>query len=610
MVETERRIPRWLLLADLFCAILAGALWFVAPQIGPWPLVLALAPWAARFLVMGRISQPTPFDLPLVLFLAAAALGVWAAYDREAAWSKFWLIVGGVCLFYAFVNAHPLAATVRVGFIALFAVGLALCFLTTNDWGAYEVEIAGLTRLGRELQTFLPSVSGPQLDLNEVGGMLAMLLPFGGWWAVKSLRDVRDSAGQSSALRWLVLALAWLALAITLFGLLMTVSWGAWVASGTALLLVALWMTIGRLGRGNETRRACIFLCALALVIVAASGLAVAWFSGPATSSHSLLGIDSLRSQLQVRRNSLLLVRDYPLIGAGLEQFKMLYSSYVLLLHVGFVPHTDTLFLDVAIELGLTGLLALIWMWSLLAMLVWQTILRPSTSLGNTASHVLVGITALSLVIVLMHGMVHNGLYGRGALLLFVPLAFATPIVSQQREQARQRRALGLLLLGLPLSLALLWPGRTLAIVHSNLGAIQQGQAELSIYEWPVWPIQDAVRLKVDMTKPITQFEQALALDPENPTANRRLGMIELSLGEYEQALKHLEAAYKVESESATTRQLLGEALIVNGRVDEGQALWSTLNNERMQLEARAFWYGYIGDTERAAWVREAMGTH
>jgi hypothetical protein len=40
---------------------------------------------------------------------------------------------------------------------------------------------------------------------------------------------------------------------------------------------------------------------------------------------------------------------------------------------------------------------------------------------------------------------------------------------------------------------------------------------------------------------------------------------------------------------------------IVNGRQDEGQALWAGVSNERKQLEARVFW-----DTERAAWVWQA----
>jgi hypothetical protein len=601
------RTPRWLLIGSLVCTTLAGALWFVVPQIGPWPLLLVLTPWVARFWVLGRFGQPTPFDLPLVLFMTAAVLGVWAAYDRQAAWYKFWLIVGGVFLFYALVNTRPLSATVRAGLLVLLGVGLTLYFFLTNDWGLYQVEIAGLTRLGRGLHAFPPLVSGPRLGLKEAGGMLAMLLPFAGWWALQSWRDVRESAGQSSALRWIVLALAWGALAVMLFGLLMTVAWGAWVASGAALLFAALWMASRWLSRGNTVQRTWIFLGLLALAILSAVGFAVAWFASPASGSESVPAMDLLRSHLQVRRNSLSLVRDYPFIGAGLDQFRMLYSTYVLLLHVGFVPHTDTLFLDVAVELGLIGLLALVWMWSLAALLVWQTVLRPSANRGGTAGGGLIGAAALSLAIVLIHGTVYNWLYGRGALLLFVPLALVAQGIPQRRGQARQRRALGLLFLGLPLMLALLWPGRTLSMVHSNLGAIQQGRAELSVYEWPVWPIQDAVRPEVDMSRAISEFEQALALDPENPTANRRLGMIELSLGEYQDALMHLQAAYRVEPDSVNTRQFLGEALIVNGRLDEGQALWRNVNNEQGQLEARAFWYEYIGDIERAAWLRQAI---
>lgn len=106
----------------------------------------------------------------------------------------------------------------------------------------------------------------------------------------------------------------------------------------------------------------------------------------------------------------------------------------------------------------------------------------------------------------------------------------------------------------------------------------------------------------------MSEFEKALALNPRNATANRRLGMIELSLGQYEDALAHLEAAYAAEPNVTTTQQLFGEALIVNGRVEEGQALWSDVNNEQGQLDARAFWYQYIGDVERAVWVQQAAG--
>ena len=83
------------------------------------------------------------------------------------------------------------------------------------------------------------------------------------------------------------------------------------------------------------------------------------------------------------------------------------------------------------------------------------------------------------------------------------------------------------------------------------------------------------MRREIDLSSPIANYEQALALNSNNATANRRLGQIELSLGDYEEALSHLLAAYEMTPWDNATRQLLGEAYIVNGQVDDGAALWA-----------------------------------
>jgi hypothetical protein len=300
-------------------------------------------------------------------------------------------------------------------------------------------------------------------------------------------------------------------------------------------------------------------------------------------------------------------VKDYPLIGAGLDGFEMLYSTYALLIHVGYISHSHNLYLAVAIDQGLPGLLALIWIWALFAVVAWHSLRRQEPDSIRTAVPVsLVGVAGLSLIIMLLHGTVDTALYGRGVLLLFAPIAFALPTTREPEHLARVRRTLGLIVVALPLGLALLWPGRSLSLVHSNLGSVHQSQGELSLYSWPEWQIQDEVRRSVDLSTPVSNFGRALSLNPENATANRRLGMIELSLGEYEDALIHLEAAYASESNTMTTRQLLGEALIVNGHLDEGQALWSGVNNKQRQMGLRSAWYRYIGDAERAAWIDQA----
>ncbi|HSJ52869.1 MAG TPA: tetratricopeptide repeat protein, partial [Anaerolineae bacterium] len=256
-------------------------------------------------------------------------------------------------------------------------------------------------------------------------------------------------------------------------------------------------------------------------------------------------------------------------------------------------------------------LVALAWAWATMAALLARRQTVDQARAAASAASPLAGIAAISVGIVLLHGFMESALYGTGVLLLFLPLAFALPDGQPRAETGEPRRKRGLLLafgvvLALALALVLVGPRALLAQTYANLGAVHQGQAELALYSWPEWPVQDAVRRAVDLERPVGELERALALAPGNGTANRRLGTIELSLGEYEDALRHLEAAYAAEPWSVTTRQLLGEALVVNGGLDEGRALWAGVNDEQNQLELRAFWYSSIGDERREAAVRQA----
>jgi tetratricopeptide (TPR) repeat protein len=344
------------------------------------------------------------------------------------------------------------------------------------------------------------------------------------------------------------------------------------------------------------------------LLLVIAAGALILWQFRPVTGQSNLLSLDTWHNRRHFQSRSLTLVQDYPFIGSGLDSFKMLYSTYVMLIHVGFISDSHNLFLSVAIDQGLPALLSLIAMWILFAVIAWRMMVPPRVYVKNVDPNPsLLGVAALSLIVVLVHGMVESALYGQGVVLLFFPLAYA---VRAHGKPSRTNMRLGtsvlLLCLCMPLGLMLLMPRTTLSMAYSNLGSVHQSQTELSVYAWPEWVVQDEVRNSVDLDQAIAEFEQALTWNPRNATANRRLAMIELSQGRYKDALRHLELAHSIEPDNLTTRQLLGEALIVNGRVREGLAQWDGLSNEQMQLHLRAFWYEYIGDVERAAWIRKA----
>ncbi|HQJ52678.1 MAG TPA: tetratricopeptide repeat protein, partial [Anaerolineae bacterium] len=211
-------------------------------------------------------------------------------------------------------------------------------------------------------------------------------------------------------------------------------------------------------------------------------------------------------------------------------------------------------------------------------------------------------------------GLVDDPLYtSRAVLFLFIPLAFAVPAAPQPAAApvaTRSSRRLAwavpaLLLLALAAALFLA-RAPVLSALYTNLGSVRQSRAELSVYSWPRWPIQDELRRQLDLQPAIAAFQRALALAPANASAARRLGQIELSLGDYAPALAHLETAYAGDP-SPTARELLAEALFVSGDGSRARALWSTLPNDAGQLATRIWWYEHLGRQDVARAMQAAL---
>ena len=601
------KIPSWFALVQLAAAAIASALWYLLPGIGAWPLLIALAPWAARLVRTGRPFPLTGFEIPFLLFLLTAAAAVWSAPDREVAAAKFWLVVGAVLLFYAFVGLGEEATRNKVQgtggevhggelgawLLAGFGAAVAVYFVATHDWDQFPVRIAALDRLGRALQEPLPALPGHRLHPTVVGGLLGLAAPFA---LAVTARRARSPGGRP----WGVLGAVFVF--VIALGLVLTVDGGAWVSMAAVVVAIALWLALGRLV-GRARRRWQLLLAILAVTV--AGALLAAWLRPDVALSvlDRLPGGADL-GRLTYYRDGLALAQDYPFIGAGLDSFMMLYSTYQLLIHVGFTVHAHNLFIDVALEQGIVATLPLVAMWGIAA-LGWTLAVEREEQAGSRES-LWLGAAMLALLTIAVNGMVDDALYGsRALLLLFVPLAFAVPAVRRAGLARRLNLAAAGLILVATLLVAALPSLR--AAWWANLGAVEQSRAELAVYSWPEWRLQDELRRQLDLSPAVAHYQQALALDPNHFSANRRMGQIALSLGTYEAALAYLQRAYAAMPWDNATRQLYGEALIANSQVAEGARLWQTVNNQQSQLAARLFWYEYIGDEERLAAVRSAL---
>ena len=264
-------LPSLVSVLDLLLTIAAAALWYAKPGLGPWPLLLVAAGISARFFSQraSPIFRASSFDLPLLLFLASAAMGVALAYNQEAAWAKFWVIVAGLAMYGAFVRAPERVragrweiAPVRVVLAVLPAV-MAAYFLLTNDWAHWAGKLAWVDAATRWVASWQPSLPGHRLHPNVAGGLIAALIPL----QVAAI-------GRKPAAIPLV--------ALSAIALIMTASRGAWLALAVAGAGWIVWRASERTG-WTPARRA--FWLGLLTAVALAGALLIAWSSAGVSSS-------------------------------------------------------------------------------------------------------------------------------------------------------------------------------------------------------------------------------------------------------------------------------------------------------------------------------------
>lgn len=611
-------LDRWQPLLDVGLALLAACLWLVRPQLGLWPLMLIAVAWASRLVAYGYLTRTTPFDAPLALFLLSAFASTLIAYNQGSewiqadvkvtwAWAKFWQIVAAIALFYALANLRDLNQVwgwLRVS--VLLGVAVAVYFVLTHDWRDATVKFSLINQIGASLTAALPPLPWPELQPNIAAGIIAMLAPYGAvlWLAARARGQAREVIG------WSVLLL------IALFGLLLTASRAAWVAlvvtltMWTALHPLAMWLNHA----SKRWPRALTLLVVAGIIVsILSTMLSLAILSltaAPATFLGANVAGGEL-SRLDVFRGALPLAQDYFFTGAGLASFPLLYSVYYLLLPVVFLPNSHNLFLDILIEQGIGGLLSYAW---LLGACLWVSLralryllTRPERAQPFAARlRWLLEAALASMAIALGHGMVEDVPYASMALpLLFVPLALA---VAAQKYFPSPKWTLSIwvAVVGAALlALALLWQRPLLlSSLQANLGALTQTQRELGQYHWPD-RLPEQVRRDGDLSDAINAFNRARDFNTDNRTANQRLSMIALERGAYDSALHYAQLAYVEDPGNLTTMQLLGDAYLAVGRLDDAFQYWSRLSDAESRLEIEAWArYEVYGDNARAQWAK------
>lgn len=382
-------------------ALLLCAPLLLFPTVRPQWAIAGLAIMAglalARWIVRGEFWPATPFNVALLLLVLTLPAAWWASAWHDLSWPKLAGIVLGLLAFRMLALSVRDRRTLAWGLIVFLGVGAGILALGALSTG-WPTKIAVLRPLMQHLPrqlTELPGTEGRGINANQLAGATLFYLPVTaalavGWW-----REKRP---------WLALvALGGAGIVAGL--LLLTQSRSGWIGGiGSILALVVL------AGLASRTRWVRVVAMVLPVVIVLAlagllaglgsNQIAALWPGEIGLSAEDVVGRISLSGRVEIWSRALYAIQDFPFTGTGLGTFRrvvhLLYPLFTISPDMD-IAHAHNMFLQVALDVGLAGLiayLALLWVSGAVA---WQ-VMRTGTPLVRAlAIGLLAGLIGLHL---------------------------------------------------------------------------------------------------------------------------------------------------------------------------------------------------------------------
>lgn len=551
---------------ELGLVMLGGAVLFFWPGAGWWPLLAGILPGLMRLLERRRPWPPTPVEELLVFFLLTAVIATLIAYNPDLAWAKFRLLAASSLLYLALSGQPYENRWLLAGGVAIIGALLAGYFL-----------LSGSALLPTKLAA----------DLSIICLPFAIAVGVRGWLERN----------------WLLVAVGLSGGFFTALALLFNDSRGALVAPIAALIVWALWPVAQFLARRLRQPAPLLYggllliagLGGLTLVVIVIGGLShlLAIFGGPmGTGGRYDIWIGLFH-----------LLRDFRFSGSGLATFPGLYSQYILVIPFYFIGHGHNLLGDVALEQGAVA-----------ALLLLAIYLRSGWSLGqmgrqaadeSAAESSLRWAAGASLLVVLLHGLVDDPLYGElgTPLLFFAPgMALAVSSPAWRGVASGWRWPLAVAATSLVALAGLVWISRPVTAAWSaNRSALQMAQIELA--DWPLdrWTEGEYVMALAPVG---SQLAEAIQSDPMNVTAQYRLGLLAMERWEWETAVIHLQIAHETAPTHRGIRKNLGYSYVWLGEFERAAVVLDNISETQAEMAIYSQWWSQRGRpdlAERAA---------
>jgi O-antigen ligase len=524
----------------------------------------------------------TSLDWLVLLFVATAWAGYWAAYDQETAWSKVWLIVLAAMLYFA-VAGQP-AENLDWICVSFFCIGLGVSFyfFLTHDFIALPRKVELVNRIGRWIMEARPTVGWTPIHPNYVAGLISITTPFILYPAEKLIKSRNRF---SLVLGFFIVA----GLSLAVFAILMATSRGIIMAIVSAAGVWIIGWIVDRNRNRLQLHREVVFP---SLVLIYLCAVVLFLYAGPANSGGTIspnyyYGTGS-RGELFER--SLYIVTDFPFTGGGLNAFPGLYSYYMLGIPFYNVVNSHNLFLDVAIEQGLLGGISFLAIFLISIWLVARAIVKTDSDQARRIAWLVL----LALVIAFVHGMVDDYLYNGAGTLLSLALAGVSVTIRPEAAIIISPKfyRIGSFVAFVLIALIVINFNRVRSAWQADLGAVQMAKVELAGFPTDQWT-ESSILPQLEQAK--ASLHAALEADSTNRTANHRLGLISMLQGDFLSATNYLESAYRESPNHRGIIKSLGYSYAWLG--NKGKALFflSKIPEAKDELGVYVWWWDTQG---------------
>jgi O-antigen ligase len=571
----------WFFLIEFICISLAVVLWSLSSGFTWQPLIIAIAPILVEISAGKSPLVRTPFNLPIAIFLLTAVVGVWAAYQPEAAWTKFWLLLTSILFYYLLSRQSVDNLWIVAGIVCLLGFGAGIFFFLSNDWGLQPQKFQFLSQIGIAWMRIRPNLG--LKTPNELTGIVVLAMPF-------SIALTLECWRKKTYFMTLLFGLMAVLILVTI---LVSASRGAWMALGATAGLWIVWEMTGRLTKRFPDSCRSLFVFSSGLIACLAVGYI--W-----TSVHGRLNqiaIGEANASITDQRfhlfwSAIELIKDVPFTGNGLNGFPGLYSSYIAINPNYIKGSSHNLFLDASLEQGILGGLMLLWIYC--GSIFWLAT-RPFPTAHPTLRKAILA----SLLIITFHSLVDDIVY----LTMYIPLLFFMPgmavglkfstcpdpgVIRWQRSRLQRLAVPMLLTFGLLLIGLMIFRKPLLSALYTDLASVGMAKIELSNFPTGFWDDGQ----QANLLSPVeVLFNKAVTYEPANPHAHYRLGLIAMLKRDFPTAVDQLEVAILSDPDHRGIIKALGYAYLWNGEYAAAHSLLSRIPESNQEIGIYTWWW-------------------